>query len=241
MECATIKTGGGTAAGVLEQKPLIIILLGPPGAGKGTHAPALSQKLGLPHISTGDLFREHIREQSPLGQCAQDYINRGKLVPDDLVLAMLFERLQKNDCQRGCILDGFPRTLPQANALNERLGNTAQFAALNLDTPDHLIIERIAGRIVCQGCKKPYHTTFNKPRNPGQCDDCSGILITRPDDQSSVVKQRLEVYRLETKPLIDYYAQQPGVLAQINGQNTKEQVLSDLLESIPSENKFSSK
>jgi adenylate kinase len=214
-------------------KPLVLILLGPPGAGKGTHATPLSEVLGLPHISTGDLFRAQIQSASPLGQMAKAYMDKGNLVPDELVLDMLFERLKSLDCMNGCILDGFPRTLAQAKVLDDRLENRSQILALNFHVPDSVLIDRIAGRLVCRDCKKPYHKSYDPPAEPGLCGQCGGTLYTRDDDQKSIVCKRLEVYRDETMPLIAYYIAKKDVLKEINGQKTKEQVFLDVLDALP--------
>ncbi len=217
----------------LENKPLVVILMGPPGAGKGTHAGPLSQQLGLPHISTGDLFREHIRSQSPLGTLAKTYIDQGNLVPDELVLDMLFERVSKDDCKNGYILDGFPRTIAQAKALDQRLAERNKVVALNLNLPDANIIERITGRIACKNCGRPFHRNYDPPKNEMVCDGCSGSLFQRDDDKEEVIRKRLEVYRAQTKPLIDYYAKQKQVLKEIDSQKDKSQVFHDVMEAIP--------
>ena len=214
-------------------KPVVILLLGPPGAGKGTHAAPLSEALGLPHISTGDLFRIHIQQKTELGLLAKTYIDRGNLVPDNLVLDMLFGRLQEPDCAQGSILDGFPRTLPQAKALDERLKGKCRVLALNFYVPDSILIERITGRLICRDCKRPYHKLFDPPRESGFCGQCGGALYTREDDQEKIVRNRLEVYRAETLPLIDHYAAQKDVLREIDGQNSKAQVFHDVLEAMP--------
>lgn len=216
-----------------SSKPVVILLLGPPGAGKGTHAAPLSETLGLPHISTGDLFRGHIQQKTELGLLAKTYIDQGNLVPDDLVLDMLFARMQEADCAHGSILDGFPRTLPQARALDERLKAKCQVLALNFYVPDSILIERIAGRLICQDCRRPYHKLFDPPREAGFCGQCGGALYTREDDREAVVRKRLEVYRAETLPLIEHYAGQKEVLREIDGQNSKTQVFQDILEAMP--------
>ncbi|MBU6382917.1 MAG: adenylate kinase [Verrucomicrobia bacterium] len=218
---------------VESQKPLVVILMGPPGAGKGTHAGPLSVHLGIPHISTGDLFREHFRQQTLLGKQAKEYIDRGNLVPDELVLNMLFDRVSQEDCKAGYILDGFPRTLLQARSLDERLIGKVQLVVLNLNLPDERIVERITGRIACKDCGRPYHKTFDPPKVAAICDVCGGLLFQRADDTVAVVRQRLEVYRSQTAPLIDHYAQQ-HVLKEIDSQNEKGVVLRECLEALPS-------
>lgn len=217
----------------MASKPVVIILLGPPGAGKGTHAAPLSEALGLPHISTGDLFRMHIQQKTQLGLLAKTYIDQGNLVPDDLVLDMLFDRLKESDCQQGLILDGFPRTLTQAKSLDARLKNKSRVLALNFYVPDSILIERIAGRLICRDCKRPYHKVFDPPQESGVCGQCGGELYMREDDREEIVRKRLEVYRSETLPLIEYYQEKEGVLVEIDGQNDKNQVFHDVLEALP--------
>lgn len=216
-----------------ESKPLVVILLGPPGAGKGTHAGPLSHHLGVPHISTGDLFRENIRNQTPLGTRAKTFMDKGNLVPDKLVLDMLFDRVGKEDCKNGYILDGFPRTMTQAKALDQRLKSRHRVIALNFTLADPAIIERVTGRIACKDCGRPYHKKYDPPKQHAQCDECTGPLIQRDDDKEEVILKRLEVYRVQTQPLIDYYAKQKEVLREIDSQNEKGQVFHDVLDALP--------
>jgi adenylate kinase len=216
-----------------ENKPLVVILMGPPGAGKGTHAGPLSQQLNLPHISTGDLFREHIRAQTTLGVEAKSYIDKGHLVPDELVLDMLFVRVSKEDCKNGFILDGFPRTMAQAKALDHRLSDRNHVIALNLNLSDAAIIERVTGRIACKDCGRPFHKKYDPPKNELICDGCGGALYQRDDDKEEVIRKRLEVYRTQTQPLIDYYANVKHVLKEIDSQNSKAQVFHDVMEALP--------
>lgn len=228
--CCVMLTGGVYAMNHSNPKlKTVIVLLGPPGAGKGTHAEPLSEHFGLPHISTGDLFRDNIKNKTDLGQKIKSYMEQGKLVPDELVLEMLFARIEKPDCDRGFILDGFPRTVNQAKALDAKLEKKSNLIALNFNVPDSILIERISGRMVCQDCKKPYHKTFSPPRQSNVCDSCGGILYTRDDDQESIVRKRLQVYHTESQPLIDYYAKKKNVLKEIDSQNSKEQVFRDVM------------
>ena len=216
-----------------ESRPLVVILMGPPGAGKGTHAGPLSQKLSIPHISTGDLFRENIRGKTALGNEAKCYIDRGNLVPDELVLDMLFDRVERPDCKGGYILDGFPRTTAQAEALDRRLHQKNQIVVFNFNLSDDAIIERVTGRIACKNCGRPYHKTFDPPQNSTSCDLCGGQLLQRDDDKEEIIRKRLEVYRAQTEPLIGYYAQQKDVLKEIDSQNEKNQVFQNVLEALP--------
>lgn len=225
-----VQVGGDPFA---KFKPLVIILMGPPGSGKGTHAGPLSQHLGIPHISTGDLFREHIRGRTPLGIKAQTYMDFGNLVPDEFVLDMLFDRVGRNDCKHGYILDGFPRTIPQAIELDRRLNGRNQVIALNFNLPDAIIIERVSGRIVCKGCCRPYHKAYDLPQKSMVCDQCGGCLYQRDDDKEEIIRKRLEVYRAQTQPLIEYYSKQKEVLREIDSRKEKAQVFRDVLESMP--------
>ncbi len=215
--------------------PLAIILLGPPGSGKGTHAPALSFHLKIPHISTGDLFRDNIRNRTPIGQIAQGFMDQGKLVPDEVVLAMLFSRLGSPDCQKGAILDGVPRTIPQAEALDQKLGQTHRFLVLLLNVDSHLLIERICGRVACKQCGRPYHKKYDPPKQKDLCDSCGTSLYQRADDTEEVLKKRLEVYENQTAPLIEYYRAKPDVLHEINGNRLKVEIFNDLLRALSPE------
>lgn len=195
-----------------------LILLGPPGAGKGTQAKLLSARHGIPHISTGDIFRAAIREGTPLGVRAKEFLDRGALVPDEIVIGIVTERLGAEDCRRGFLLDGFPRTLPQAEALDRYLAETGRplTAAIDLEVGEEILIRRLTGRRVCRACGAPYHVDTNPPREPGRCDRCGGELYQRDDDQPETVAERLRVYEAQTKPLIDYYERR-GLLRRIEG------------------------
>jgi adenylate kinase len=230
---SVLVAGETSAMSGTESKPLVVILLGPPGAGKGTHAGPISHQFSLPHISTGDLFREHIRGQTPLGVLAKTFMDKGNLVPDELVLDMLFERVGKPDCKNGYILDGFPRTMAQAKELDQRLGKQNQVIALNFNLPDSIIIERVAGRIACKDCGRPFHKKFDPPKIDRVCDSCGGSLYQRDDDKEEIIRKRLEVYRSQTQPLIDYYAKQKSVLREIDSQNEKAQVFHDVMKALP--------
>jgi len=209
----------------------ILIFLGAPGSGKGTQAAKLAQRLSVPHISTGDLFRENIKEQTQLGRKAQEYMDKGNLVPDGLVLDMLFDRVGRPDCERGYILDGFPRRITQADAFQERLQPGEEMLALNLKVSDEEIIKRLTGRLTCRSCGAVFHRDYNPPELEGVCDSCGGELYQRPDDSQEVVQQRLAVYKEETKPLIEYY-QNEGALVTIEGERPQDEVFDQLVSAV---------
>lgn len=208
----------------------VVILLGAPGAGKGTQATRLSRELGLPHVATGDLFREHTKKGTPLGKRAAEFMEAGKLVSDELVLDMLFERVSRPDCAQGYLLDGFPRTLPQAQALDERLGEV-DLRVIDLEVADETIVERASGRLLCRSCGAIYHTVSKPPKAEGVCDECGGELYQRKDDAPAIVRERLEVYHRQTRPLVEYYANK-GVLQSVDGERAPEEVRASLLELI---------
>lgn len=207
---------------------LVLILLGAPGTGKGTQANLLKDRLHLPHISTGDLLRENVRRQTPLGVQAKGFIDKGHLVPDPLILEMLFGRLGQPDCQKGYILDGFPRTVPQAQALSTFLQTGLKPVVINLDLSSEKILERLSLRLSCSHCGQPYHALYAPPAHPGICDKCGSPLTQRHDDTKEVITERLKVYRNQTAPLIDFYTSQ-GVLHTIECSSSKEEVLSRIL------------
>ena len=202
-----------------------IIMLGAPGAGKGTQAKKIAEKYQIPHISTGDIFRANIKEGTELGMKAKAYMDQGGLVPDELTIGMLMDRIQKDDCKNGYVLDGFPRTIPQAesltNALNER--NQKIDYAVNVDVPDENIINRMSGRRACLSCGATYHIVYNPPKKEGICDVCGQQLVLRDDDKPETVKKRLDVYHDQTQPLIEYY-KKAGVLAEVDGTLDMEEV-----------------
>ena len=208
-----------------------LILLGPPGAGKGTQAEILSKRLGVDTISTGVMLRTAIREGTELGKLAEGYINEGKLVPDEVVVGIVKDRLSKDDCKKGFILDGFPRTVEQADALTgilKDLGLTLT-RVLNISVPAEDLIERAVGRRICKKCGATYHTKFNPPKKEGICDVCGSELFQRADDTAETMKNRLSVYEASTKPLIDYY-KAAGVYTEVDGRQPIEKVTQDLIE-----------
>lgn len=200
-----------------------IIMLGAPGAGKGTFAKMITDKFDIPAISTGDIFRENIKNGTELGKKAKSYMDAGDLVPDELVCDLVVDRLKQDDCAKGYILDGFPRTIPQAEALTNALKEqgTAIDHALDIDLSDDQIIERMGGRRVCKGCGATYHVVNIPPKQEGICDECGGELILRDDDTPETVKKRLDVYHEQTAPLIKYYKGQ-GILRVIDGSTGKD-------------------
>ena len=195
-----------------------IIMLGAPGAGKGTHAKKITEKFGIPAISTGDIFRENIKNGTELGKKAKENMDAGNLVPDELVCDLVVDRLKQDDCKNGYILDGFPRTIPQAEALTAALAkdDDAIDYALEIFIEDQAIIDRMSGRRVCKSCGATYHVVNIPPKTEGVCDECDGELIVRDDDAPETVKKRLDVYHEQTAPLIDYYKKQ-GILKVIDG------------------------
>ena len=206
-----------------------IIMLGAPGAGKGTQAKKIADLCKVPHISTGDIFRANIKQGTELGKKAKTYMDAGELVPDELVCDLVVDRIQQDDCTEGFILDGFPRTIPQAEALTNALNAIEQKMeyALNIDVPDENIIRRMAGRRAGVGCGATYHVEFNPPKVTDVCDVCGEELVLRDDDKPETVKNRLNVYHEQTKPLIDYYEKQ-GIVHTIDGTQTMEEVFSDI-------------
>lgn len=206
-----------------------IVLLGPPGAGKGTQAKSISNRYSIPHISTGDIFRKNISENTPLGVEAKTYMDNGQLVPDEVTINMVKDRLQQNDCKNGYLLDGFPRTVLQAEALDSFLIERGESidTALLIEVPKEFILERMTGRRVCPSCGASYHIKFNPPANDGKCDFCGSDVIQRKDDTEETVKERLEVYENQTQPLIDFYENKKQ-LSVVDGT----QAINEVFESI---------
>ena len=206
-----------------------IIMLGAPGAGKGTQAKKIADLCNIPHISTGDIFRANIKQGTELGKKAKTYMDAGDLVPDELVCDLVVDRIQQDDCTKGFILDGFPRTIPQAEALTNALNAIEQKMeyALNIDVPDENIIHRMAGRRACVGCGATYHVEFNPTKKEGICDQCGAELMIRPDDKPETVKNRLNVYHEQTKPLIEYYNKE-NITHTIDGTQTMDEVFNDI-------------
>ena len=202
-----------------------IIMLGAPGAGKGTQAKMIAEKYGVPHVSTGDIFRANIKNGTQLGMEAKKYMDQGLLVPDELVVDLVVDRVQQADCKNGYVLDGFPRTIPQAEALDAALAklNEKMDYAINVDVPDENIINRMGGRRACVGCGATYHIVYNAPKAEGICDACGEKLILRDDDKPETVKKRLDVYHDQTQPLIDYYTK-AGILKDVDGTVDMEDV-----------------
>ncbi len=210
-----------------------IIMLGAPGAGKGTQAAMIAEKYKIPHISTGDIFRANIKNGTELGKEAKKYMDEGKLVPDELTVRILLDRVAQNDCGKGYVLDGFPRTIPQAEVLDEelkKLGDKVDFA-INVDVPDENIINRMSGRRACLKCGATYHIKYIQPKVEGICDNCGSELVLRDDDKPETVKKRLSVYHEQTQPLIDYYGKK-GILKTVDGTVDPKDVFASIEEMI---------
>lgn len=205
---------------------MILVFLGPPGAGKGTQAKLLSQRMGFLHLSTGDLLREAVKNQTPLGKKAKEYMDRGELVPDELIVQLIEETMPKDG---NVILDGFPRTVNQALALEEMLRVKGEkiLKVLFFDVPDEVIVDRLSGRRVCSKCGAVYHVKYNPPKAEGVCDLCGGTLVQRDDDKEEVVRKRLEVYRKQTQPLIEFY-QEKGIIYKLDAGKGVEELFEEV-------------
>jgi adenylate kinase len=207
-----------------------IIMLGAPGAGKGTQAKKLAEKYGIPHISTGDIFRANIKNGTELGKKAKVFMDQGLLVPDELVVDLVVDRFKESDCEKGYVLDGFPRTIPQAKSLDDALaknGDAVEYA-IDVDVPDENIIRRMSGRRACVNCGGTYHIVTIPPKKEGICDVCEGELILREDDKPETVEKRLKVYHEQTQPLIDYYKIK-GILKSVDGTKDLEEVFNEIV------------
>ncbi|MDO5136411.1 MAG: adenylate kinase [Eubacteriales bacterium] len=206
-----------------------IIMLGAPGAGKGTQAIKIAEKYGIPHISTGDIFRANIKNGTELGKKAKTYMDQGLLVPDELTCDLVVDRIQQPDAQKGYVLDGFPRTIPQAECLTDalkKLGSKIDYA-IDVDVPDEDIVDRMGGRRACLKCGATYHVVYASPKTEGVCDVCGDALVLRDDDRPETVQKRLNVYHQQTQPLIDYYMEQ-GVLKTVDGTQNLEAVFGEI-------------
>lgn len=208
-----------------------ILLMGPPGAGKGTQAEVLTEKFNIPHISTGDMFRAAVKEGTPLGKKAKECMDKGALVPDEVTVGIVKERLAKDDCKKGFLLDGFPRTVEQADALKKILEelNLPNIRVLNINVPKEELVERAVGRRICKDCGKTYHLKFNPPKKDGVCDACGKELYQRADDTAETMNERISVYEASTKPLIDYYKSQ-GVYEEVDGKLAIDKVSDALIK-----------
>lgn len=206
-----------------------LIFLGPPGAGKGTQSIKIASHIDITHISTGDIFRSAVTDGTQLGNEAKRYMDKGELVPDDVVIGIVVERLKRDDVSNGFVLDGFPRTIQQAKALDEELGSNGINAVIELTVSDNELINRISGRRVCNNCGKNYHVKFNPPKNNTICDDCSGDVFQREDDKEDIVINRIDVYKKQTSPLSEYY-RTTNKLIQINGEREVDIIQKDIID-----------
>lgn len=207
-----------------------IIMLGAPGAGKGTQAKMIAEKFSIPHISTGDIFRANIKNGTELGKKAKEFMDKGQLVPDELTVEILLDRVANDDCKNGYVLDGFPRTIPQADVLDKeltKLGDKVDFA-INVDVPDENIVRRMSGRRACLKCGATYHIEHIPPKKEGICDTCGSELVQRDDDKPETVQNRLKVYHEQTQPLIEYYDKK-NILKNVDGTKDMQEVFTDIV------------
>ena len=207
-----------------------IIMLGAPGAGKGTQAKMIAEKFNIPHISTGDIFRANIKNGTELGKKAKEFMDKGQLVPDELTVEILLDRVANDDCKNGYVLDGFPRTIPQADVLDKeltKLGDKVDFA-INVDVPDENIVRRMSGRRACLKCGATYHIEHIPPKKEGICDTCGSELVQRDDDKPETVQNRLKVYHEQTQPLIEYYDKK-NILKNVDGTKDMQEVFTDIV------------
>lgn len=213
-----------------------IVMLGAPGAGKGTQAKRIAAKFSIPHISTGDIFRANIKNNTPLGTKAKSYMDKGELVPDELVIELIMDRFAQDDCVNGYVLDGFPRTIPQAEELDKALKsvNDNLNYAIDVEVPDDNIINRMSGRRACVNCGATYHIVHNPPKVENECDTCNGELILRDDDKPETVKNRLDVYHTQTEPLLKYYTEK-GILYTVDGTQDMDTVFDSICKIVGNE------
>jgi len=212
---------------------MYIIMLGAPGAGKGTQAAVLSQEIRLPHVASGDLFRQALEQKTDLGLLAKKYMDSGDLVPDKVTITMILEKINQPDCASGCLLDGFPRTLEQAKALDTAVAEQGKSIdkAIYIEVPSEELIKRLSGRWLCRNCQTPYHTISSPPKIPGKCDKCDGELYQRSDDNEETVKERLDVFFTQTVPILDYYRKQ-GKLIEVNGNLGIQEVARKIISTL---------
>jgi adenylate kinase len=210
-----------------------VVMLGAPGAGKGTQADILSRELHLPHIASGDLFRQALEKRTNVGLSAKSYMDRGELVPDEITIRMILERIDQPDCASGCLFDGFPRTSQQAEALDQALKERGRAIdkAIYIEVSDEELVKRLSGRWLCRNCQRPYHVTNSPPRTPGECDKCGGELYQRPDDREETVKERIKVFLAQTVPVLDYYEKQ-GKLVKVNGNLGAQEVAREIFSTL---------
>jgi len=215
-----------------------ITMLGAPGAGKGTQADTLSQKMNLPHIASGDLFRRALEEKTEVGLLAKSYMNKGELVPDEITIRMILERINQPDCASGCLLDGFPRTLDQAKALDKALIEQGKSIdeAIYIEVPTEELVKRLSGRWLCRTCQTPYHMVNSPPKTPGKCDKCGSELYQRSDDKEETVKERLNVFFAQTVPILDYYKKQ-NKLIRVNGHLGIQEVAREIISALQTKTK----
>jgi len=213
-----------------------VVLLGAPGAGKGTQASVLTAKLGMVHVASGDLFRRALQEQTELGLLAKSYMEKGGLVPDEVTINMVLERIRKPDCAGGVLFDGFPRTLSQARALDDKLSAEGRVIdrAVYIEVPEEELVKRLSGRWICRNCQTPYHAVSSPPRVDGKCDACGGELYQRADDREETVRERLKVFLSQTLPIVDYYEKQ-GKLLRVDGNGRIEDVSAVMLRLLRTE------
>jgi adenylate kinase len=212
---------------------MYIVILGAPGAGKGTQADILSQEMNLPHIASGDLFRQALEKRTDVGLLARNYMDKGELVPDEITIRMILERIDQPDYASGCLFDGFPRTLQQAQALDRALKERERTIdkAIYIEVSDEELVKRLSGRWLCRNCQTPYHITNSPPKTSGRCDKCGGELYQRPDDREETVKERLSVFLAQTVPVLDYYERQ-GKLVRVNGNLGMQRVAREIVSAL---------